>query len=95
MITLKLHQLQNDHAIDFVFTEAGGRVRCVFPLILPEIYCANSKKMVVYIVSKMIYGEKKLSEYVKHFFTIQYILQNVITRAILLFFIKVLRRIGI
>lgn len=31
MISLKLHQLQNDHAIDFVLTEARGKVRHVFP----------------------------------------------------------------
>lgn len=62
MITLKLHQLQNDYAIGFVFTQARGRVRCVFPLIFPKNYCADYKKMVVYeyIVSKLIYGEKKI-----------------------------------
>lgn len=42
--------------------------------------------MAVYIVLKLIYGEKKLSEYVKYFFTIQYIFQNVITGAISLFY---------
>lgn len=97
MITLKLHQLQNDYAIGFVFTQARGRVRCVFPLIFPKNYCADYKKMVVYeyIVSKLIYGGKKIQSMLNIFFTIQYIFQNVITGAISLFFIKVLRRIGI